>query len=185
MPTRCESFVSPLSWAYTKGNREKEPHIMARMTSYLFMLVTCCLAPMSQVIWAQDSGHGALEVWDKEAMENVPVIIKAWLATMGVSFLLSAIFIKHHTTARLALAGFLFGLALTKFILPYFDIVVFSGLVATIHLLAWTPAYVLLLKDGHIMAFHSWYQRWRLWILAVIKISFIFDIRDAFIFLIS
>lgn len=133
-----------------------------------------------------ESGHAALQVWGNHAMANAPISLKIWLGIMALSFLSGLLFCLRHSPPRWCLLGFGSGLLASKLIAPLLGVTTYSGFVACLHLLFWSPGLFLLLleiKNGHKESFSSFYRTWRYQMIAVISISFIFDLRDAAIYL--
>lgn len=130
-----------------------------------------------------ERGHEALQIWDKQAMESVPPLLKYWLYVMMGAFALGLLFVWRHPIARWVLGGFLMTIVLAGFVLPALNVTMFSGLVALVHLFCWSPALYMLLKHKPFLAGFTPFALWSGLITLVILISFFFDIRDAAIYL--
>jgi len=101
---------------------------------------------------------------------------------MVITFLLSLFFVKNHKGARSVLLITSTGIIFTKFIASYFNLVVYSGLVALTHTLLWPICLVYLVKD-YFKIKSKIYRNWALFTILIILISLIFDFRDSFIYL--
>ncbi len=134
---------------------------------------------------AQDyeSGHGALQVWDAEARANVPLWVRVWLSIMQLAFATGLVFVWWRVEARWAVGGFLGVFATAVLSQTLTDIVPLAGLIALLHLIYWSPALYLLLTRRPFLKERSAYAVWSAVITCVILFSFIFDIRDAAIYL--
>jgi len=112
-------------------------------------------------------------------MLNAPLALRLWLLAMAITFFASVLFVRKHGPARAVLAGFVLTLAFSKLILPALGVTTYSGLVALLHLGFWTPGLVLLLRERFARApAPPLYRAWSWLIIAVISISFVFDVRD-------
>lgn len=128
-------------------------------------------------------GHTALEVWNAEGQANAPQWVQTWLMIMLASFALGLLFVWKRVEARWVVGGFITAVLISRFAIPAMGIVKLSGLVALVHLIFWSPALYLLLKNRPFLKERSFYALWSGLITAVILFSFIFDIRDAAIYL--
>lgn len=141
------------------------------------------ISASSAIAQEYTSGHGALSIWDEAAQANMPQWIKFWLMFMTAVFLCGVLFIKSKAEARWLIGGVVLGLLFSKFIIPQLGIVKLSGLVALLHLVFWSPALYFLLKNRPFLQPLSPYVVWSGLATGCILFSFIFDIRDAFIYL--
>ena len=130
------------------------------------------------------SGHGALEVFDGAAFETTPTWVKVWLGIMLVTFASSIVFVRRHVIARWAFGGFLASFFLNGPLFQLLGLPVLSGSIAIAHLLFWTPVLVLLLKHRPFLEPDEprAYRFWSGAMTFVILFSFVFDIRDAVIY---
>ncbi len=128
------------------------------------------------------SGHNALGVWDAEAQANMPQWIKIWLLFMISVFAAGLLFVWKHVEARWLVGGVILALLFSKFGIPALGWTPLSGLVATIHLVFWSPALFLMLKNRPFMQGWSFYNAWAGLATACIVFSFIFDVRDSAIY---
>ena len=143
------------------------------------------VAGTSAGAWAAgyQSGHHALELFDDNAMRNAPQILSLWLMFMTASFAAGLLFVRRHVIARWAVGGFVLTILCVMFILPALGLPALSGLLALIHLIFWSPALYLLLRHRPFLAGLSPFSIWSGVMALVIAISFVFDIRDAAIYL--
>ena len=148
-----------------------------------FMLSSFVLAEPSSHVISYVSGHEALEVWDAQAMNTTPQWVKIWLMIMAVSFATGLLFVWKHPIARWVVGGFIASLIASKMITSVFDVVGLSGFVALMHLIFWSPALYQLLSNKPFLKERSAFSIWSGVITFVILFSFIFDIRDAVIYL--
>ncbi len=130
-----------------------------------------------------EPGHGALQVWDAEGQANTPRWVQIWILIMLASFALGLIFVWWRVEARWAVGGIITSIAVGRILGSQTDIVILSGLVALLHLIFWSPALYMLLTRRPFLKERSAYALWSGWITLVILFSFVFDIRDAAIYL--
>ena len=130
-----------------------------------------------------EHGHGAMQLFDAEGMANTPQWVMVWIYFMMASFAASLLFVKNHVEARWVAGGFIAGVILMTIGTKVFGMPSLSGFIALMHLIAWTPALAVLLKRRPFLRPVSAFSIWSGVMTAVIIFSFIFDIRDAAIFL--
>lgn len=131
------------------------------------------------------SGTGALETFDGAARSAAPLPLKLWLALLNLSFLAALFFVRKRPIARWALGGMIVAKLTGPPVFAALGLPMLSGSIALWHIVCWTPVLVLLLaahpfldrKQGHP------YRVWSGVMTTVILISFVFDIRDAVIYL--
>lgn len=149
------------------------------------LALAALLFPVSLV--AQETlehGHGAMQVFDKEGMANTPKWVMVWIGFMALTFLTGSIFVKNHKEARWVVGAFVSGMIVSSLLSAVLDIPPLSGYIALMHIVFWTPALIVLLKRRPFLARPvSIFSIWSGLITFVILFSFIFDIRDAAIFL--
>ena len=109
----------------------------------------------------------------------------AWVFFMMASFISSVIFMKNHVEARWVGGCFFLGMLILMIATEGFGMPSLSGFIATIHLLAWTPALIILIKRKPFKGELSAFSIWSGVMTFVILFSFVFDIRDSAIFLSS
>ena len=129
------------------------------------------------------SGHGALQVFDEQGWQSAPQWVQAWIGIMAMSFLAGILFVKNHVPARWVVGGFVAGILFSVFGFPALNLVELSGLIALVHIIFWSPGLYKVLQEKAFTGPMSAYSIWTGWISAVIGFSFIFDIRDAAIYL--
>lgn len=151
----------------------------------LMAAILVAILPISAM--AQDSiaaGNGALELWNAQGIANSPKWVQYWLVIMMGSFAFGLLFVWKRIEARFVVGGLVIGLLFSKFILEQLvGLAPLSGLVALMHLIFWSPALYLLLRNRPFLREKNFYGYWSGWITLVIIFSFIFDIRDAAIYL--
>ena len=131
-------------------------------------------------------GHGALQVFDDEGIANSPPWVQAWIFyVMLPTFALGLIFVWWRPIARFAVGGFLCSMLLGGPIFQALGLPYLSGAIAIAHIVFWSPALMLLLiwrpfLDG---AEALGYRLWSALMTFVILFSFVFDIRDAAIYI--
>lgn len=130
-----------------------------------------------------EHGHQAMQIFDKQGFDNSPQWVQIWLACMMASFLAGLFFLKNHVIARWVVGGFFAGMAFGAIAGNVFGMPNYSGFIALVHLFFWTPALYQLLTKRPFFEKRSAFTIWSGVITAVICFSFIFDIRDAFIYL--
>jgi hypothetical protein len=164
-----------------------KPRMMniARQLTKAFTIALPLVFLMAAFAQADDytSGHGALGVWDAEAQANMPQWIKVWLLFMISVFAAGLIFVWKHMEARWLVGGVIGALVFSKVGIPALGWIALSGLVATIHLIFWSPALFFMLKNRPFMQGWSFYNAWSGLATACILFSFIFDIRDSAIYI--
>lgn len=130
------------------------------------------------------AGNGALELWGAQGIANSPTWVQYWLVIMISSFVFGLLFVWQYVEARWVVGGLIVGLVFSKFILEnMMGLLPLSGLVALVHLIFWTPGLYLLLKNRPFAKEKSLYAFWSGWMVLVIIFSFLFDVRDAVIYL--
>ena len=130
-------------------------------------------------------GHQALQIFDQEGMAAAPRWVMIWIAFMAASFATGLFFVRRHAIARWVVGGFIAGFAVTA-IAPMLGVVVLSGFIALVHVVCWSPGlYQLLTKRPFFTGDDSWsaFSIWSGVICCVILFSWVFDIRDAAIYL--
>lgn len=126
-------------------------------------------------------GHGALEVFGAEAMAFTPLWVKVWLFCLIGLFAIGTYFAWKHPVARWATGGFIVSMLSGHIIFARLGLPFLGGSIAIMHLVCWTPALVILLrqrpffKPAEPLSFRIWSGL----ITAAIVFSFSFDINDA------
>ncbi|MEO9468322.1 hypothetical protein [Parasphingorhabdus sp.] len=132
---------------------------------------------------AYEPGNQALQLWNDEGIANSPQWVQTWLMVMLASFAVGLLFVWKRVEARWVVGGFITAILLSRLGIPALGIVKLSGLVALVHLIFWSPGLYLLLKNRPFLTERSFYALWSALITVVILFSFIFDVRDAVIYL--
>jgi hypothetical protein len=129
-------------------------------------------------------GYGALDVFNGPGMAATPLWIKVWFAVMVATFASGLAFIRRHTSARLAVCGFLLPFLIAGPIFKALGLPFLGGSIAIAHLVFWTPALVVLLlrRPFFDSTKGTGFRIWSGAMTGVILFSFIFDIRDAVIY---
>jgi hypothetical protein len=134
------------------------------------------------------AGNQALQLWNSEGVENSPLWVQVWLQIMTVAFILGLLFVWKKVEARFVVIGVLVSVFGARFVASGFDLLMLSGYVALAHLICWSPALYVFFKNKPWKAaadnfYDKAYKYWAMLITFVICFSFIFDIRDAAIYL--
>ncbi len=126
-----------------------------------------------------DSLPKALWVWDNQARLTLPPVLAAWLGILVCVCLCSAFFLSNHAPARWVLGGFVashlivFGLAAAQLFTMR------RGVVSMLHIICWAPGLVASIVDAEARSADRLYATWSYSVIAVLAISFLFDLRDA------
>ena len=154
---------------------------MIRIAMVIF-LATLGTASFAQGSDAYVSGHGALEIFDEQGWLAAPEWVRVWIGIMALSFLAGLFFLKNHIPARWVVGGFIAGFLFSTIGFPALNLVALSGLIALVHLIFWSPGLVKLIQEHAFTGPFNAYAVWSGWITAVILFSFVFDVRDAAIY---
>jgi len=130
-------------------------------------------------------GHGALEIFDGEGMATTPVWVQVWLALLLSCFAVGLLFVWKHVLARWAVGGFIVSATSGAYVFASLELPFLSGAIAIMHILCWSPALALLLIRRPFLDSDET-KRFRAWsatMTAFILFSFVFDIKDAAIYL--
>ena len=159
---------------------------IARVIQLGMMAVAAALI-MSGTASAEDypSGVGAIERFDAEARAALPPAFKVWLMLLLGTFAVSLIFAWKKVEARWALGGLIVAMLAGPPVFGALGWPMLGGGIALWHLVCWTPVSVLLLLKRPFMNKQEGkpYRIWTAMLVAVIVISFFFDIRDAWIYI--
>lgn len=128
-------------------------------------------------------GNGALEIFDSEGQANSPQWVMNWIMFMAATFAAGLFFVKNHPIARWVVGGFVAGIVCLVAIERVFGVPPISGYIATMHLVFWSPGLYQLLTKRPFMGERSAFAIWSGIMTLVILFSFVFDIRDSFIYL--
>ncbi len=140
---------------------------------------------MAQAPAEYESGHGALQVFDADGRAASPLWVRIWVGFMLATFAAGLIFVWRHPIARWAVGGIVVSFFVTPFLFQALGLPYLSGAIAIGHLLFWSPALALLLLRRPFLKADEgrWFRIWSGTMTAVILFSFIFDIRDAAIYI--
>ncbi len=157
-------------------------------TSSLMIAVGLLALAVSGTAGAEDyaKGHGALQVFDEEGIANSPQWVQMWIFyVMLPAFALGLIFVWWRPIARFAVGGFLCSMFLGGPIFQALGLPYLSGAIAIAHIVFWSPALILLLswRPFFDRAEAIGYRLWTALMTVVILFSFVFDIRDAAIYI--
>ena len=130
------------------------------------------------------SGAGALERFDDAARAAIPAPLRIWLMVLLGTFAASIIFVWKKPVARWALVGLLVAMLAGGPVFNALGWPMLGGGIALWHLVCWTPVLIVLLLKRPFLDSTEWlpFRIWSALLLAVIIISFVFDIRDAWIY---
>jgi hypothetical protein len=125
----------------------------------------------------------ALQEWNMTTRMGLPLYLKAWLAGMLLTHLLSICFVKRHNAARWVLGCFIVSHILVFGIEHSASTVLYGGMVSLSHVVFWIPALMALYRYKHEMSQSLPYRIWASAILFFYSISLLFDVRDSFTWL--
>jgi len=81
---------------------------MHKLGVYVFsFLLIGFLSVESSIAATYEPGHQALQLWNEEAMKNVPQWLNIWLSIMVGAFALGLLFVWRHVAARWLVGGFI------------------------------------------------------------------------------
>jgi len=156
------------------------------MKTTLLTITALISLQLSGLAFAQQDvahGHGALEIFDAAGQANTPQWVMIWIYFMAASFAAGLFFVKNHSIARWVVGGFVLGIVCMTILGKVLGLPPISGYIATIHILFWSPGLYQLLTKRPFLGEQSAFSIWSGIITFVILFSFVFDIRDAFIYL--
>ncbi len=161
---------------------------MRTFTKYLSvtLALAALLSGTSFGAEAYPKGAGALEVFDGEAMAALPLPAKVWLKFMMLTFAVGLIFFAwKKPIARWAAGGMIVSMTTCAPVFTALGLPVLSGSIAIWHIVCWSPALTLLLMKRPFLDANKgrWYRIWSGVMTSVILISFVFDFRDAAIYI--
>jgi len=131
-------------------------------------------------------GHGALQVFDAEGMAATPLWVQMWVGFMLVMFATGLFaFAWKQPLARWVAGGFILSALFGESIFNAFGLPFLSGSIAILHLVFWTPGLILLLMQRPFLDPEQgkWFRIWSGMMVVSILFSYVFDIRDATIYL--
>jgi len=156
-----------------------------RLSSFIIGTKLITFSSLSSAQQVYSHGNGALEIFDAQGVAASPLWVQIWIIFMMAMFVAGLAFIKNHVAARWVVGGVVIGLICSKVVTTAFGLPMLSGYIALIHLIFWSPGLYLLLSrrpfndSNNSRAFRIWSAT----MVATIVFSFIFDIRDAAIYL--
>jgi hypothetical protein len=157
-----------------------------KMKTTLLTITALISLQLSGLAFAQQDvahGHGALEIFDATGQANTPQWVMIWIYFMAASFAAGLFFVKNHSIARWVVGGFVLGIVCMTILGKVLGLPPISGYIATIHILFWSPGLYQLLTKRPFLGEQGAFSIWSGIITFVILFSFVFDIRDAFIYL--
>jgi len=131
-------------------------------------------------------GNGALEVFDAEGISASPAWVQIWVGFMLLMFAIGLfVFAWKRPLARWVAGGFIVSAATGEMVFGALGLPFLSGAIAIMHLVCWTPGLILLLTQRPFANPEEgrWYRLWTGLMTGTILFSFVFDIRDAFIYI--
>jgi len=130
-------------------------------------------------------GYGPLEVFDFEAIAAAPLAMQLWIGFIILTFLTGSIFVKEQHIARWAVGGIIATVAAGEIVFTAIGLPMLSGAISIWHIVCWSPVLLLLLIHRPFLNPNEgrWYRIWSAVITCVILTSFVFDFRDAAIYI--
>ena len=132
-------------------------------------------------------GHGALEVFDAEGIALAPMWVKLWVGFMLLMFATGLIaFAWKQPIARWTSGGFIVSASTGAVVFSSLGLPFLSGSIAIMHLVCWMPGLIyLVIKRPFLDAEQGlWFKVWSGLMLFTIVFSFVFDLRDAYIYIV-
>jgi hypothetical protein len=125
----------------------------------------------------------SLQIWDNAARVAIPTPLKIWLVFLALTFASSLFFVRRHPAARWAAGGFVLSHVVVAAIELGTTVDLRIGLVSLAHVVCWAPALVMLVRELPATSAETRYGLWCRVLLGVIAVAFVFDLRDAGMFL--
>lgn len=157
--------------------------LLSRKISPALTWLGALVSPSIVAHEGHESGHTALGVFDDAAKAAMPDWVGVWLVLMAASFFAAVFFVRSQPIARWVLGGFLLAIVVSMVVLPAFGFERISGLIGLVHVIFWAPGLYLLLTRRPMLGPLSAFSVWSGWITFVILFSFVFDVRDAVIYI--
>lgn len=124
----------------------------------------------------------ALDDWNMEARNALPLYIKVWLVSMLVAHVSSVFFIRNHIPARWVLGGFILSHAWVAYA-EYSDAIdLKAGLVSFGHIVFWLPAIISFYRNRADIKLPLAYGIWACIMFFYYAISLTIDVREATIY---
>lgn len=152
----------------------------------LMLIVTFATAPPKSAAALQQYEYGnlALEIWGAKGRYASPLWVHIWVCFILFMGLTSIPFMRKHTEARWAGGGILIATVFFSLILlPILPIIQLGGMFAIMHFILWTPGLYLLLKNRPFFKETGLFALWSGAATFTILFSYIFDVRDASIYI--
>ena len=124
----------------------------------------------------------ALLPWNNEARTSLSPRLYVWLALLVSTNFASVAFVSAHYPPRCVIGGFIVSHVLVVALAYVNRFTMLRGTVSLLHVVCWSPGWiytVLELCSGP----SGSYLVWCIALVATVGISFIFDTRDAFVYL--
>ncbi len=156
------------------------------MRNIIFLLISMLVLLLTgAAAQAQGFEHGnqPMQIFDQEGFNNSPRWVQLWVYFMLASFALGFFFLKNHAIARWLIGGIFAGMIFVMFAGKVLGIPSYSDFIALIHLVFWSPVLYQLLSKRPFLGERSAFSVWAGLVTFVICFSFIFDFRDAVIYL--
>lgn len=132
---------------------------------------------------AEANASYALEDWNMETRNSLPLTMKIWLGAMMAANLSSLFFIKNHVAARWVLGAQIVGHAWIAVLEASATYTVQGGQVSLGHIIVWAPAIYALYRYRSEIRLPSAYGFWACAMFFFYGVSLVFDFRDAFIWI--
>lgn len=156
--------------------------IMQRFLTAALTLIFPQIASATEELYAR--GHGALEVFSDGGILLSPTWVQVWIVCLLGTFVIGIFFVWKHPLARWVLAGFIISMTAGRVVFDLLGLPFFGGSIAIVHLVCWSPLLALLLlkRPYFDKSEPVSFRMWSAVLTGVIVFSFIFDIRDAVIY---
>ena len=124
-------------------------------------------------------------MFDADGFKETPVWVQVWIGFMGATFAAGLLFVWKHTLARWAVGGFIASMASGQFTFALLGLPFLAGSISIMHIVCWTPALILMLIKRPFFN-QKVPMKFRIWsgiMTGVIVFSFVFDVKDALIYI--
>ena len=155
---------------------------MRKLTFTTVILTLACVFSTA-LATDYDHGHEALQIFDLDGFKSSPQWVQIWVSFMVLNFLAGLAFVKDQAIARWVVGGFLTGLLFSLLANLLFGVIGLSGFIALVHLIFWSPGLYQLISKRPFLGLKTAFSIWTGLMTAVILFSFIFDVKDAFLYL--
>jgi hypothetical protein len=153
----------------------------------LIMIVSFLILP--NMVFGSESqysvGHGALDTFNQEGFLATPRWVQIWVLILMGTFIAGFYFAWKHALARWSVGGFILSMTMGQTVFALFNLPFLGGSIAIMHLVCWSPALFLLLLKRPYFNRHerTSFRVWSSLMTCVLIFSFVFDIRDATIYI--